>query len=286
MRTHPARRLWATVETLHDVTYFAEGVRPAGIGLGLRGYWMTYFAFRAAPLGPVPAGPVVAAFAGFCPAMVAKALPDAWSRTTPQACLDARAEVSIAALRGAGADPAACEQAASLLGPVAAAADPTGRPLFAANVAIQPPDDPVGRLWQLTATLREHRGDGHIAAMVTEGITGLQAHLLQIADGRFPQELIRQARGWPDEDWAAAAETLRSRGLLTPDASPALTDAGRAVLETIEARTDERAWTGGLAPLGEQGTEQVIALLRPSVDAVVMSGMLPQVNPAGLTLPS
>ena len=82
--THPARRLWATVETLHDVTYFAEGVRAAGIGLGLRGYWMTYFAFRAAPLGAVPAGPVVAAFAGFCPAMVAKALPDAWSRTTPQ----------------------------------------------------------------------------------------------------------------------------------------------------------------------------------------------------------
>jgi len=285
VRTHPARRLWATVETLHDVTYFAEGVRPAGIGLGLRGYWMTYFAFRAAPLGPVPAGPVVAAFAGFCPAMVAKALPDAWSRTTPQACLDARAEVSIAALRGAGADPAACEQAASLLGPVAAAADPTGRPLFAANVAVQPPDDPVGRLWQLTATLREHRGDGHIAAMVTEGITGLQAHLLQIADGRFPGELIRQARGWPDEDWAAAAEVLRSRGLLTPDASPTLTDAGRAVLETIEAHTDERAWTGGLAPLGEQGTEEVIALLQPSVDAVVASGMLPQVNPAGLSLP-
>jgi len=284
--THPARRLWATVETLHDVTYFAEGVRPAGIGLGLRGYWMTYFAFRAAPLGPVPAGPVVAAFAGFCPAMVAKALPDAWSRTTPQACLDARAEVSIAALRGAGADPAACEQAASLLGPVAAAADPTGRPLFAANAVVQPFDDPLGRLWQLTATLREHRGDGHIAAMVTEGITGLQAHLLQIADGRFPEELIRQARGWPDEDWAAAAQTLRNRGLLTPDASPTLTDAGRAVLEAIEAHTDERAWTGGLAPLGEQGTEEVIALLRPSVDAVVASGMLPQVNPAGLTLPS
>ncbi len=285
MRTHPARRLWATLETLHDVTYFAESVRPAGIALGLRGFWMTYFAFRAAPLGPVPAGPVVAAFAGFCPAMVAKALPAAWSRTTPQACLDTRAEVSTAALRGAGADPAACERAAGLLGPVAAAADPTGRPLFAANVAVQPPDDAVGKLWQLTTTLREHRGDGHIAAMVTEGITGLQAHLLQVADGRFPEALIRQARGWPDEEWAAAAEALRSRGLLTPDASPALTDTGRAVLEAIEAHTDERAWTGALAPLGEQGAEEVIALLRPSVDAVIASGMLPQINPAGLSLP-
>ena len=284
MDTHPARQLWATLETLHDVTYFAEGVRPAGIALGLRGFWMTYFAFRAAPLGPVAAGPVVAAFAGFCPAMVAKALPDAWSRTTPQACLDARAEVSIAALRGAGADPAACEQAASLLGPVAAAADPTGRPLFAANAAVQPPDDPVGRLWQLTATLREHRGDGHVAALVTEGITGLEAHLLQVADGRFPEALIRQARGWPDEEWAAAGEALRSRGLLTPDASPALTAAGHAALAAVEAHTDGQAWTGGLSRPGEDGAEEVIALLQPSVRALIATGMLPPVNPAGLSL--
>ena len=286
MHTHPARRLWATLETLHDVTYFAEGVRPAGMALGLRGYWMTYFAFRAAPLGAVEAGPVVAAFAGFCPAMVAKALPDAWSRTTPSACLRARAEVSTAALREAGADPRACERAARLLGPVTAAADPTGRPLFAANAALEPPDDEVGRLWQLVTTLREHRGDGHVSALVAAGVTGLEAHWLQIANGRFPEAVIRQARGWPDGEWAAAAEALRSRGLLTPDAAPALTAAGRAVLAAIETRTDEHAWTGGLSLLGEQGTEEVIDLLRPSVRAVAASGMLPQVNPAGLSLAS
>ena len=98
MGTHPARRLWAALEPLHDVVYFADGIRPAGIALGLRGFWMTYFAFRAAPLGPVPAPPVIAAFAGFHPAMVAKALPGAWSRTTPAACLEARAAVSVATL--------------------------------------------------------------------------------------------------------------------------------------------------------------------------------------------
>ena len=305
MPEHPARRLWVSLETLHDVTYFAEGVRPAGIALGLRGFWMTYFAFRAAPLGPVPAGPVIAAFAGFQPAMVAKALPDAWSRTTPQACLAARATVSTAALRDAGADPQACDQAARILGPVAAGADPTGRPLFAANVAVVPPDDALGRLWQLATTLREHRGDGHIAAMVSEGITGLEAHLLQAAAGRFPQAVIRQVRGWSEEQWAAATDALCTRGLLTtdgatdadgatgpaPGAEPAtaaadgvlgLTPAGRAVLDTIEAHTDERAWTGGLTALGERGVEEVLALLRPSVRAVVASGMLPPVNPTGL----
>ena len=82
---HLARRLWATLEPLHDVVYFAGGVRPTGIALGLRGFWMTYFAFRAAPLGPVAAAPVIASFGGFHPAMVAKALPDAWSRTTRRA---------------------------------------------------------------------------------------------------------------------------------------------------------------------------------------------------------
>ena len=247
---------------------------------------MTYFAFRAAPLGPVPAAVAVAAFAGFHPAMVAKALPDAWSRTTPQACIDARAAVSTAALRDVGVDPGACDRAAALLGPVAAAADPTGRPLFAANAARPPPGDPIGRLWQLATTLREHRGDGHIAALVAEGITGLQAHLLQVAGGRFPDALIRQARGWPAQEWAAAAETLRARGLLTADSAPTLTGTGHALLDTIESRTDELAWTGGLCQLGEQRADQIVALLRPSVRALVASGMLPEVNPTGLPHPA
>jgi hypothetical protein len=286
VRTHPARRLWATLETLHDVTYFANDVRAAGIALGLSGFWMTYFAFRAAPLGPVPAPVVVATFAGFHPATVGKALPDAWSRTTPQACLETRAAVSTAALRDMGVDPQACERAAILLGPVAAAADPTGRPLFAANAALPLPGDPVGRLWQLATTLREHRGDGHIAALVTAGITGLQAHLLQVADGRFPDALIRQVRGWSEQEWTAAAAALQVRGLLTADSAAKLTDTGRALLDTIESNTDERAWTGGLSLLGEQGADEIVALLRPSVRAVQASGILPEVNPAGVPSPS
>ncbi len=285
VRTHPARRLWASLETLHDITYFADGVRPAGIALGLKGFWMTYFAFRAAPLGPVSSAVVIAAFAGFHPAMVAKALPGAWSLTTPEACLQARAEVSTAALRDAGVDPNACERAGTLLGPVAAAADRTGRPLFAANAALPPPGDPIGRLWQLATTLREHRGDGHIAALVTEGITGLQAHLLQVADGRYPDALIRPARGWSEQEWAEAAATLRGRGLLTVGTAPQLTHTGHALLDTIESRTDERAWTGGLSLLGEQGAGEIIALLRPSVRAVAASGILPDVNPTGLPYP-
>ena len=105
-----------------------------------------------------------------------------------------------------------------------------------------------------------------------------------MADGRFPDALIRQVRGWPTEDWAAAARALHGRGLLTAGSTPGLTPAGRAVLDAIEARTDERAWTGGLSLLGEPGAEEVLALLRPSVRAVIASGIMPEVNPTGLRL--
>lgn len=42
-------------------------------------------------------------------------------------------------------------------------------PLFLANRDLAQPEDPVARLWQLSTTLREHRGDGHVAAWTAEG---------------------------------------------------------------------------------------------------------------------
>jgi hypothetical protein len=91
---------------------------------------------------------------------------------------------------------------------------------------------------------------------------------------------MRSVRGWSAEDWAGAAEALRSRGLLSQDGI--LTDWGTEFLDAIEERTDERAWTGGLAALGQDGVEKIIAMLHPSVLAVWKSGMLPEVNPTGL----
>jgi hypothetical protein len=277
---HPARRLWAALEPIHGVVYFAPGVRDAGKSIGLRGFWMTYFAFRAAPFGPVGAGAVVATFAGFEPSMVFKALPDAWSRATPEACLAARSAVSVDALRSAGVAEDACAEATSALGPVAASLDPTGRALYAANSELALPDDPVAALWQLATTLREHRGDGHVAALLAAGVTGLEALLLQVGAGKFPAELMRSVRGWSEQDWAAGAKALRSRGVLGEDGR--LTAWGREFLDAIEERTDERAWTGGLSALGEDGVERVLTTLRPSVQALWQSKILPDINPTGL----
>ncbi|WP_291410867.1 hypothetical protein [Actinophytocola sp.] len=277
---HPARRLWTALEPLHDVVYFAPEVRDTGKGLGLRGFWMTYFAFRAAPFGPVGAGAVVATFAGFEPSMVAKAVPDAWSRTTPARCLAARSEVAVAVLRKVGVSEQACAEAVGALAPVAASADATGRALYAANAELPLPEDPVAALWQLATTLREHRGDGHVAALLTAGVSGLEALLLQVGLGKFPDRLMRTVRGWSEDAWAAAADGLRSRGLLAADGT--LTEAGADLLESVEVATDERAWSGALSPLGSDGVEQVVAVLRPSVVTLWSSGVLPDLNPTGL----
>src|SRR5437773_9693676 len=90
MDTTIARRAWQLVEPLHGLTYFAPETRAATDALGLRGGWMSYFACRAAPMGAVSAAVVTAVFYNFNPAMVERAIPDAWGYATPAQLLDAR----------------------------------------------------------------------------------------------------------------------------------------------------------------------------------------------------
>lgn len=271
---HPARQLWLTIEPIHAVTYFDEACRDAAADLGMKGFWMGYFAFRAAPLGAVGPAPVEAIFAGFLPRWVSRALPDAWQYATPQQCLDARVASTTAALRGAGAADEPCAAAAELLEPIVAGLATTGRPLAAANRALDLPDDAVSRLWQLTTTLREHRGDGHVAALVAAGLSGLDGHLLHVAAG----EAAWGSRGWSDEERAAGEASLRERGLLTDGGE--LTPAGRDVRASVEQVTDAVAWQGGLAALGEDGVSHVVELLEPV--AAAASTLLWFPNPIGL----
>ena len=63
-----ARRFWAAIEPIHSVVYFAPEPLEAARKTGLRGFWMSYFAGRVAPLGPLPAPAVEAMTYGFAPA--------------------------------------------------------------------------------------------------------------------------------------------------------------------------------------------------------------------------
>jgi len=277
-----ARQLWQQYEPIHDVIYFSAESQAAAKELGLRGFWMGYFAFRAAPLGPVDPSVVIATFYGFAPARVQRALPDAWSYASPAAVLEAReaaVDRSMRAVLGPALDSAELAEAAELAWAAAQAADITGRPLAAANQALPKPEAPHLALWLATAVLREHRGDGHNAVLLTRGIGPTQAHELKIATGESDGELLRLGRGFTDDEWAAARAELRKRGWL--DGDDELTDAGRHEHDLIEQLTDaacDQPWQA----LGEQGSARLLGLLRPLADAVIDSGAVPAISPVGV----
>lgn len=272
-----ARRFWELIEPIHAITYFAPEGAEAMVRLGLKGFWMGYFAGRASPMGPVGAGMVEATFANFAPVLVRRAIPEAWNRATPGDVVVARREAAAIVLRRT--IPTIDRDAAQivpLLSSVLRSARPDGRPLFAANRDLPLPDDTVEALWQCCTTLREHRGDGHVAAQVAHDVSGLESHLLL----GMAVEMLGPVRGWTPDDCAGAIERLHQRGILEPDGSR--TDAGRALRTLIEAETDaaaDHAWTDGLT---EAGISLLPGLLRPLAAAINTAGILPFPNPIGL----
>ena len=274
-----ARRLWHAAEPLHAVVYFAPETAQAAREAGLKGFWMGYFAGRAAPMGAVTPAVVTAAFFGFHPAMVARALPDAWGFCPPERVLAARITAVAAALRRILGPAGGIGEAAALARDACADLDCAGRPLAAAWASVPWPGAPVEDLWLACTILREHRGDGHVAALVDAGLGGCHAHVLAAAASATPREALQPHRGWSDEDWAAAREDLRSRGWL--DATGTATPAGHQARQAIERRTDELA----LAPLTRLGADRgaaLLAALAPLGQTVRAAGEIPFPNPMGL----
>ena len=282
---NPARRMWTLFEPIHVVTYFTEEARAAADALGMQGFWMGYTAERVAPLGAVSAHVATAAFFGFHPDRMARALPDAWALTTPAAALAARLAGADAALRRLWGDAlvAAPEtaEAADLTWQAATAADCAGRVLGAANQVLPRPEEPHLALWQAATTLREHRGDGHVAVLVARGITPVLSHLIKGAAGESDPEVLRTGRKFDEDAWAEGAAALRADGVLAPDGQ--LTAAGRRLHDEIEEATDAAAASPWLA-LGTTLTTRLAALLTPLAAAVLESGVLPQPNPVGLVV--
>ncbi len=271
------RHLWQLYEPLHAVTYFAPQARAAYESIGLRGYWRGYFAGRAAPLGAAAPGPVTALFFSFAPTMVARALPDVWRRASPDQALAARLDGAVAALRAVlPPDPARWAPAADLLETAAGAAVTDGRALGAANAALPRPADALARLWHAATVLREHRGDGHVTALVDAELDGCQALVLRDAlhGGRHQ---LQPNRGWTDTEWDAAARALARRGWLDDDGRPTAT--GAAAHRAVEDRTDRLAaqpWTA-LRGADRIRLADALAPLAEAADAVV-----PYPNPMGL----
>jgi hypothetical protein len=232
--------------------------------LGFRNYWDGYFAGRAAPLGRVPAEVVHAAFYSFADGEVARHIPRVWNTTTPEAAHAAREQGCVAALRrilGDLVETPGVARAAELLARASTSAPMEGRIMYAALRALPIPEEPVARLWHTANMLREHRGDGHIAALVSERVGGTEAHVLSALDqGIYPAESFGRIHHLPQTRLADVMDGLRDRDLL--DSSGRLTDAGRATKDRIESLTDALAAApyDGLEPLE---LDQLIALLQP-----------------------
>ena len=278
-----ARAMWTMFEPVHDVTYFAPEALSGFTEAGLRGFWRGYFAGRAAPLGGTRAAVVAASFFNFAPSFVARAVPGVWDLVTPQEAIAVREAGATAALRRLlGGREAEAAKAADLLWRAAENLDFAGRALAAANAELPVSGDPLTRLWQATTLLREHRGDGHFAALAAADIDGCEAVVLRCAkDTDISRDMMQPVRGWSDEQWDGAAARLTERGLTGEDG--AMTAAGRAVHDAVEAATDQaaaRPWDR----MGPAAVAEVADVLLPLAQACAAA--LPPVIPVGRLQPT
>lgn len=243
MTPNVARRAWTLFEPIHAIVYFAPEAPEHYKAAGLRGGWMGYFASRSAPMGAVSAGLVTAVFHSFQPAMVARAIPDAWSFSNPDLALSARTAAADAALRRLWGDEL---ESAGMIATAAAAMSVArglrggGRPLYTATAALVEPEAAHLKLWHACTLLREHRFDGHVAALTVHNLDGLESLITALAAGSgMDVPTMRRFRGWTEEEWAQGVERLRDRGVI--DAAGGLTAAGRELRGAVEEMTDRLA---------------------------------------------
>ncbi|MEP9363402.1 hypothetical protein ABLE68_10580 [Nocardioides sp. CN2-186] len=277
MDPHLSGRTARSLETLHSLGYFAPEVEAELVALGMRKGRATYFASRSAAMGRVGPGTVTATFFVFKPALVAKLIPAAWDAAEPQAVVAARLRGIDAAYRRLLGDDAVAApeiaEAAELTRTAVAACDPAGRPLYAGHADLDWPDEPHLALWHGLTLLREYRGDGHIAALLSAGLTGIEGLVTHTATGTgFTVPAAQLTRGWSEDEWAATVAGLAERGLMTSDG--ALTQDGLDLRDRIESATDEMA----AAPwdlLGEAGTARLGEIGKPLVRAAIAAGAFP-----------
>lgn len=271
-----ARGLARLFEPYHGITYYTPEILTLR-DEGYRGWWHSYFGYRPAPMGPVPANVVTAAFYNFAPRMVERAVPGVWDIRSSSEATARRLELVTAAIgrifgRGATGE----ELAAAHVGPASELArraiegcDVVGRPLYGAYAELDWPDEPAVALWHACTLLREHRGDGHVLALGSSGLDGVECHVLMAARGHGNRPTILAIRGWTDDEWDAAVDRLATRGWVTADGE--LTAAGREGRSAVERLTDDLA-SEPVRRLGQDGVDALSTHLGALVEHLLTTG--------------
>ena len=273
-----SRSCWRTLEPVHSMVYFAPEPQEEYTALGFdlaANRAAGYFPARAAAMGAVSAPVVQATFFNFSALAVTFGMDKAWETATPVQLVEARYRGVDRALRrlcGDLLDSPDVEEAVALARTACEGCTPEGRPLYAANAGLAWPEVPHLQLFHALTLLREFRGDGHIAALVVEGVTGLEAAVMHVAQGdAWTREPLRKTRGYSNGEWDGALARLRERGWV--DDAEGFTDEGRAVRQRIEDRTDELALPAW-ERLGEDGCKRLRELVRPLSKRIVEAGGL------------
>ncbi|MFE2377067.1 hypothetical protein [Streptomyces sp. NPDC059398] len=277
LQPRAGRRCHNSVNPLHSTLYFSPDLTEQLAAAGIDDPAAAYFAARGAAMGAVGPGTIAATFYNFNPALIARHVPAVWEKADPWTVLDARLRAADATLRRLlGEEAVASEpmaEAARLALRAAEACTRHARPLYAAHADLPVPDEPHLAFWHAATLLREHRGDGHLAVLLTAGLDPLEALVSHTATGKgMAPRWILTTRGWHRSDWDAAVERLRGRGLL--DAEGALTEAGTQLRQDVESETDRL----DLAPyehLGAEGVERLTELARGFLATAVAAGAFP-----------
>lgn len=233
----PARRLRDAIEPLATICFWSEPSYDAYAALGLD-FLLGYAWGRASVLGDVEPPVAAAAFGVFDPDAVAGLYSGGRAQCSLTEIRAARVEGVRAAMHAVLGDPsddAGAADAVTALRAAAAATPTTGRALFAGWTAMPRPEDPWVQLWHVCSTLRELRGDGHLAALVAAGLDGTQANLLTESWVGWEPLAYTGTRAWSPEAMAAAGAALEARGLM---ANSAITEDGRRLRREIETATD------------------------------------------------
>ncbi len=268
--TSPALRLRRAIETFHAACYFAPEVIQPYRDAGLHP-WNAYFAQRSAPLGAVNAAAVIATFSNFNPRLVERSIPSVREHISPTRATELRLEGTVAAIRRLVPE-LPDNTTLTELGDVVAGTHPkleyAGRPLAAAHAAIEPPSEPLAHLWWAVTVLREFRGDGHVAVLVTEDVGPIEALITSSGYGDGTVEFYQKNRAWSLEEWETAVERCQSKGWI--DHEGALTEAGRALRDRIETSTDQTVAPVVDALGGE--LDRVIDAIKPNSREIYLNG--------------
>ncbi|WP_030930140.1 MULTISPECIES: SCO6745 family protein [unclassified Streptomyces] len=271
------RRCHNAINPLHSTVYFSPDLGKELGELGIDDANAAYFAARGAALGAVGPSTVTATFYNFNHDLVARHLPAVWSVASPEAVLEARlraVDTTLRRLLGPETiDSPELAEAAELALRAAEACTRHARPLYAAHADLPVPEQPHLAYWHAATLLREHRGDGHLAALLAAGLDPVEALASHTATGKgMSPRWILATRGWRRSDWEDATERLRGRGLL--DGEGELTEAGVALRAELEDATD-RMDAAPYEHLGAEGVARLTELARGFLFTAASAGAFP-----------